>query len=93
MSDDLRDKFNSDEEYDEFKNSYDDYKNKTGMFDQANFIRELIEYQELLYNAFVVDKKKYIRIPEKFTKTKNLPIYVFYLETLPDIDNITLIMN
>lgn len=89
MSDDLRDKFSSDDEYDEFRNSYDDYKNGNGMFDSSEAIKEIIEFQQLLYNSFIVENKKYIRIPEKYIKVANLPLYVFYCETLPD----TLILN
>jgi hypothetical protein len=93
MSNDLRDQFGSDEEYEEFRNSYNDYKNQTGMFDLSNFIKKVIEYQKLLYQSFVVDKKKYIEISEEFTEVKNLPMYVFYFETLPDTDTVVLIMN
>ena len=35
MSDDIRDKFSNDDEFDEFKRSFDDYKNKKGMYDPA----------------------------------------------------------
>lgn len=93
MFDDLRDKFESDEEYEEFKNSYNDYKNQTGMFDATKFIKDLIEFQELLYNSFVVEKKQYIYMPEKYIKTKNTPLCVFYTETLPDTNIIILNIN
>ena len=93
MSDDLRDKFSSDDEYEEFRNSYDDYKNKSGMFDAEQSIKEIIEFQQLLYNSFIVEKKKFVSVPDKFTRTANMPMYVFYCETLPDTDTITLIMN
>lgn len=93
MSDDLRDKFSSDDEYEEFKNSYNDYKNGTGMFDASEAIKEVIEFQQLLYNSFIIEKKKFVRIPEKYIKKANLPLYVFYCETLPDTDTITLNLN
>lgn len=93
MFDDFREKFESDDEYNDYKNSYDDYKNKTGMFDAEKSIKEIIEFQQLLYNSFIVEKKKYVRIPEKFIKTANLPLYVFYCETLPQTDTVTLNMN
>ena len=93
MFDDFREKFESDDEYDDYKNSYDDYKNKTGMFDAEQSIKEIIEFQNLLYQAFMIEKKKFVRIPEKYTKTANVPMYMFYCETIPDTDTITLIMN
>ena len=93
VPDDLRDKFSSDDEYDEFKNSYKNYKNREGQFDQTEYIKEVIEFQALLYTSFIVDEKQYIRIPEKFIKQKNLPMYVFHFDTLPDTDTLTLIMN
>ena len=56
-------------------------------------LQEIIEYQELLYNSFIIEQKKFIQIPEKFTKNANMPMYVFYCETLPDTDTFTLILN
>lgn len=93
MTDDLRNKFSSDDEYEEFKNSYRDYKEGTGIFDAGEAIKEVIEFQQLLYNSFIVEKKQFVRIPEKYIKTANLPLYAFYCETLPDRDIITLNMN
>ncbi len=93
MADDLRDKFSSDDEYDEFKKLYNDYKNKRGQFDVRDAEKLIIEFQELLYNSFVVGNEKYIKIPEKFTKVKNMPMYMFYLKTFPNADTITHILN
>ncbi len=93
MFDDLKDKFSSDDEYEEFKNSYNDYKNKTGMFSYKDNIEKIIEFQQLLYDNFIIDKKKFMRIPEKYLKTANLPLYIFYCEKVLDIYLFTLNMN
>ena len=94
MSDDLRDKFGSDDEYEEFKNSYDDYKNKSGMFDesksQQEYIKFVIKLEELIYKNFVIGQNKFFRVPDEFFNIKYVSLYLFYLnkvegfqETLP----------
>lgn len=93
MSDDLRDKFGSDDEYDDFKKSYSDFKSGSGMFDASNQIKEFIEFEKLLYDSFIIEGKKYIKLPERYVKSKNMPLYIFYLNTLPDTDTITRILN
>ena len=94
MSDDLRDKFESDDDYDQFKNQYNDYKNQSGAFDTSKYMSEIIAFQAMLYDEFIVKKSKYFKVPERFIKSKNLPMYVFHFETtLPDTDTVTFILN
>jgi hypothetical protein len=93
MSDDLRDKFGSDEEYEEFRNSYDDYKNRTGMFDQTQFQQEhlkmVIKIEELIYKNFVLERKKFFRVPDELLNVKYMSLYMFHLEEAMDFEEIT----
>lgn len=86
MSDDLRDKFKSDEDYDDFRKSYGDYKNKTGMFDQQkqseDYIKMVIKIEELMYKNFVLEKKNYFRLPDELFKVKYVSLYMFYFEKM-----------
>ena len=94
MSDDLRDKFQSDGEYDDFKNLYKDYKNQSGAFDTSKYMAEIIEFRSMMYDEFINKKNKYFKVPEKYIKSKNLPMYVFRFETsLPDTGTLTYILN
>ena len=92
MSDDLRDKFGSEEEYDNFKNSYGDYKNKSGMFDQTKFqedyLRMVVKIEELIYKNFVLEKKKFFRVPDELLKVKYMSLYMFHLENTSEFEEI-----
>ena len=87
---DMRDKFESNEDYEDFRKSYSDYTNKTGMFDQKkqqeDYIKMVIKIEELIYKNFVLEKKKYFRFPDELFKVKYVSLYMFYFENLPDFD-------
>jgi len=95
MSDDLRDKFGSDEDYEDFRKSYGDYKNKTGMFDQKKqaeeYIKMVIKIEEMIYKNFVLEKKKYFRLPDEFFNIKYVSSYMFYFEKLLDFPETTIL--
>jgi len=93
---DMRDKFESDEEYENFKKSYDDFNNKRGMFDEEKqiheYLKRTIQIQELLYKSFVLEKKKFFHMPDEVFGVKNASVYVFYFEKLVDFDETTVVM-
>ena len=84
--DDLRDKFSSDEEFDEFQNSFDNYKNKKGMFESPN--KKILKIQELIFNNFVTGKETYFRVPDELLGAKNMSLYMFHCEGLMEYDAI-----
>jgi hypothetical protein len=92
MSDDLRDKFGSDDEYEDFKNSYSDYRNKSGMFDQTKFqedyLRMVVKIEELIYKTFILEKKKFFRVPDELLKVKYASLYMFHLEKTSELEEI-----
>ena len=92
MSDDLRDKFNSDEDYNDFLNSFNDYKNRTGMFDEMQVMKNLqrlIKIEQLIHQNFVIENKKYFRIPDEILGVKNMSIYMFYIKKQFDFEEVT----
>jgi len=95
MSDDLRDKFDSDEDYDSFRNSFNDYKRGSGMFDSQkqidDYIKTVIRIEELMYKNFVLEKKKYFRLPDEIFNAKYMSLYIFYFEKLLEYNETTMI--
>lgn len=85
MSDDLRDKFGSDEDFEDFQNAYNDYTNKTGIFGEQ-YLKEIVELQKLMYQSFVIENKNCIRMPQGIIRQKNLPMYMFYFRNKKLID-------
>jgi len=83
MSDELKDKFSSDEEYEQFKKSFSDYKNQDGLFriDPKLFI-EIINFQKSVYETFIIQKKKYIQVPDTIAGNKNAAMYMFYFDKM-----------
>lgn len=86
MSDDLRDKFDSEEEYEDYNRMYNDYKNQTGSFDINNIFNKFVEIQNFVYENIVEKGKKFVIFPKKFTKMDNLPLCMFEF----DHNNVTL---
>ena len=91
MSDDLRDKFESDDDYENFKNSYDSYRDKTGMFNQDAIqeqLQTMLKIEELIYKNFVLQKKKFFRIPDELFKVKNMSFYLFHFKNIEEYEEI-----
>ena len=91
MSDDLRDKFESDDDYEEFKNSYDSYKDKTGMFNQEaarEQLQSILKIEELIYKNFVLGDKKFFKLPDELFKVKNMSLYMFRLKGVEEFEEI-----
>jgi hypothetical protein len=91
MSDDLRDKFGSDDDYDDFKNSYGDYKDKKGMFNQQmarEQLESILKVEALIYKNFVLGKKKYFKLPDDLCAAKNMSLYMFHLKNHEGYDEI-----
>ena len=86
MSDDLRDKFSDDDEFDDFENSFDDYKSKKGMFESSNL--KILKIQELIFSNFVSGNEKYFRVPDELLGVKNMSLYMFHCEGLMEYDSI-----
>ena len=98
MSDNLRDKFDSDDEYNEFKNAFNDYKNQDSLNSvDDNLLKEVIKFQKEIYKAFVLGKKSYLAVPEELAGNKNSGMYLFYfpkIKTEKQFDEtISLILN
>lgn len=92
MSDDIRDRFSSDEEYEDFLDSYNAYKNKTGMFDEKQVmenLQRLIKIEQLIHQNFVIENKKYFRIPDEILGVKNMSIYMFYIKKQNKFEEVT----
>lgn len=85
MSDNLKDKFSNEDDFDNFKKSFDDYKNKQGMFEPGYAAMKL---QELIYSNLVLQKKKFFRIPDDLTGTKNMALYMFSIKKLSEFEGI-----
>lgn len=86
MSDDLRDKFSNDDEFDEFKNSFSDYKNKEGMFESPS--GGIMKIQELIMHNFVNRERKYFKVPDDIFGVKNMSLYMFHCENSMEFDSI-----
>lgn len=85
MSDDLKDKFPNEDDFDNFKNSFDDYKNKKGMFEPGHAIMKL---QELIFTNLILQKKKFFKIPDDITGVKNMSLYMFKIEKMAEFEGI-----
>jgi hypothetical protein len=82
MSDDLKDKFGSDEEYENFRNSYEDFKNRTGMFDSdyENRVAKIrLDIESLIYENFHFNSTEYFRIPDAVFGVPFMSLYMFHL--------------
>lgn len=82
MDDNLKDNFESDEEYEDFKNSYDDYKNRTGMFDSdfdRRALKIILDIESLVHENFHIKSNSYFRIPDSIFGAQHMSLYMYHL--------------
>lgn len=85
MSDDLKDKFPNEDDFDDFKKSFGEYKNKQGMFNPSYKVMKL---QELIFTNLVLQNKKFFRIPDDIAGIENMALYMFKIEKLSEFEGI-----